>query len=187
MTKNVFNQRVPYLSLCLFLLLLMTISCSNDEVMSAEMETIKSTDNLRKAPTDLEGQLALLKQKMQRFHNFQVAVAQGYEQVSPYVPQMGYHFAKFEYVDGEFKLLEPEILVYHPDQDGNMVFGAVEYLIPVTDYDNPPPAPEGFIGDLDHWHLNPDAGGWTLHAWVGMENEAGVFVPFNSKVPVEPN
>ena len=87
-----------------------------------------------------------------------------------------------EYVDMKFDLLKPEILVYHPDENGKMQFVAAEYLIPVPNCDQTEDytIPEGpFIGEDDHWHLNCAAGGWTLHAWVGLENPDGVFAPFN--------
>ena len=172
------------LSLCLVSLLIW--SCSNESLDSDTTLKADSKDKLRKV-NSWEDQIDLLEQKMQRFHNFAVAQAQGYTvQAGPYVPYMGYHYLNPEYIDGEFDLLKPEILVYHPDKDGKMIFGAAEYLIPLKNCDegNPSyPAPEGFIGTEDHWHVNCAAGGWTLHAWVGVENPAGVFNATNSRVP----
>ncbi|WP_026914138.1 hypothetical protein [Christiangramia portivictoriae] len=157
-------------------------SCSSD---SLEEETLSSYDfKLEKAET-LEDQLEMLTKAMRRFHNFDVAVDQGYVQVSPLVTGMGYHYAKPEYVDAKFDLLKPEILVYHPDENGEMQFVAAEYLIPIPgcepDADLPQPN-EGFIGNNDYWKINCDAGGWTLHAWVGLENPDGVFAPFNPRL-----
>jgi hypothetical protein len=154
-------------------------SCSTEPVEEEYFETLNF--KIDRAET-AEDQLEMLTKAMRRFHNFEVAVAQGYVQVSPLVDGMGIHYAKEEYVDMEFNLLKPEILVYHPDENGEYQFVAAEYLIPVEDCDpnvqyTVPDA--GFIGDQDHWHLNCVAGGWTLHAWVGLENPAGVFAPFN--------
>lgn len=165
---------------------LLMVSCSNDLLDSDSTQEAHSKEKFRKV-NSWEDQVALLEQKMQRFHNFAVAQAQGYTvQAGSYVPNMGYHYLNPEYVDGEFDLLKPEILVYHPDENGNMIFGAAEYLIPLMDCDeeNPSyPAPEGFMGNEDHWHVNCAAGGWTLHAWVGVENPDGVFNATNSQVP----
>jgi len=176
--KNQFNQLIR--SALALTILLSILSCSNDRV--EEIETIETYDfKLEKAET-WEGQIELLTKAMRRFHNFNVAIAQGYVQVSPLVPGMGIHYAKPEYVDLNFEILKPEILVYHPDENGDMQFVAAEYLIPVEDCipngDYTPPV-VGFLGDQDHWHLNCTAGGWTLHAWVGLENEDGVFASFN--------
>lgn len=163
----------------IFIFMFSILSCSNDNL---EPEVIETYDlKIEKAKT-VDDQLEMLTKAMRRFHNFQVAIAQGYVPVSPLVPGMGIHYAKPEYVDMKFEILKPEILVYHPDENGVMQFVAAEYLIPVEecdplgDYALPD---DGFLGDQDHWHLNCNAGGWTLHAWVGLENEAGVFEPFN--------
>lgn len=162
-----------------FILMFSVLSCSTEP---AEEEIIQSVDFKIEFAESAEEQLAMLSKAMRRFHNFNVALSQGYVQVSPLVPGMGYHFVNPDYVDMEFEILKPEILVYHPDENGVMQFVAAEYLIPVPNCDPEggytPPA-EGFLGDDDHWHLNCNAGGWTLHAWVGLENENGVFAPFN--------
>ena len=176
MKKNLFTK--PFLVLPVLFLALIS-SCSSDPF---EDENLQSYDfKVEKAET-LDDQLVMLTKAMRRFHNFDVAVDQGYKQVSPLVPGMGYHYAKEEYVDLKFDLLKPEILVYHPDENGKMQFVAAEYLIPVHNCDQTEDytIPEGpFIGEDDHWHLNCTAGGWTLHAWVGLENPDGVFAPFN--------
>ena len=163
------------------ILLFSLISCSSD---IPEEEAFEVYDfKIEKAETS-EDQIEMLTKAMRRFHNFEVAVAQGYEPVSPLVPGMGVHFAKLEYVDMHFELLKPEILVYHPDKNGNMQFVAAEYLYVIPncfDLNEYPDAPEGFLGDKDEWSVNCYAGpgGWTLHAWVGLENDAGVFAPYN--------
>jgi hypothetical protein len=163
-------------------------SCTKDSLDIEAINEVQQEDLLSKeSPDTWQEQVDLLSRKMRRFHNFQVAQAQGYVvAVSPYVPNMGIHYLNPNRVNGEFNLLEPEILVYHPNENGKMIFGAVEYLIPVLDINNPQPHPEGFIGNEDQWHLNPAAGGWTLHAWVGLENPDGVFAPFNPLVPTVP-
>ncbi|APG60397.1 hypothetical protein [Christiangramia salexigens] len=161
-------------------------SCSTEEV-SVENEILSFDFQLKKAQT-CEEQIEILTKAMRKFHNVEVAKAQGYNRILevPFVPGMGYHYLNPDYVDGKFDLLHPELLVYYPGENGKMKFGAAEYLIRIENcdseqtYSNPP---QGFIGDEDHWHVNCDAGGWTLHAWVGLENEAGVFKPTNAAVP----
>ncbi|NND87849.1 MAG: hypothetical protein HKM28_01225 [Flavobacteriaceae bacterium] len=174
-----------FIGICILMILL--VSCSKDAIES-EPVNLTQDDSLRMGmPVDTwQEQVAVLDRRMRRFHNFQVAQAQGYNLlVSPYVPQMGYHYLNPNRVNGEFNLLEPELLVYHPDEDGNMVLGAAEYLVPV-DLNNPPPPPAGFIGEEDEWELNPNAGGWTLHVWIGVDNPDGIFAPYNPAVPVSP-
>ena len=191
--------------LCSLCLLTAFVSCSDEPLFDDESETASIKENsiearLKKATTWQE-QIEILDQKMRRFHNFKVAIAQGYTELvgpppeagGPYVPNMGYHYRNPELLDDGFNLLEPEILVYYPDEDGNMIFGAAEYLEEIPNFappsgcknDGSVPAPEGFIGDADHWLDNCGAGGWTLHAWVGTENPDGVFAHSNPLVPAK--
>ena len=160
-------------------------SCTADSVIPEE--EITSVDLQVEDVETTEDQLKLLTREMRKFRNLHVAEKYGYtEMVSPYIPGMGIHVLNPEYVNGEFNLLKPEILVYYYDKHGRLILGAAEYLVPLEncDPDNPSSsAPGGFIGDMDHWHVNCDAGGWTLHAWVGLENEDGVFTPFNPALP----
>lgn len=162
-----------------FVLLFSVLSCSDDPI---EEDILEAYDfKIEKAET-VDDQLAMLTKAMRRFHNIEVALAQGYKPVSPLINNMGIHYEKEEYVDMNFEILKPEILVYHPDEDGVMQFVAAEYLIPVVNCeaegDYIPPS-DGFLGDQDQWLLNCRAGGWTLHAWVGLENPDGVFAPYN--------
>ncbi|MBT8296684.1 MAG: hypothetical protein KJP01_02660 [Gramella sp.] len=188
MKRKLINSIGPLLAIALASIFLL-VSCSSDQV--AENEEIQTFDfKLERAETS-DDQIAVLTKAMRKYHNFQVAQAQGYIiEASPFVPGMGFHYVNPDYVDGTFDILNPEILVYYLDQDGNKVFGAAEYLIPIpgcdvaNEYSNPP---EGFIGSDDSWFVNCTAGGWTLHAWVGLENPEGVFVASNNTVPNPPN
>lgn len=183
MKNRISRQIKPIL---MIILIVSFVSCSTE---STDEQMIQSYDFKIEKAESVEDQLEMLTKAMRRFHNFEVALSQGYVQVSPLVPGMGFHYAKPEYVDMNFEILKPEILVYHPDENGEMQFVAAEYLIPVANcdadanYDLPS---VGFLGDDDHWHLNCNAGGWTLHAWVGLENPDGVFNPTNSELPSSP-
>ena len=61
-------------------------------------------------------------------------------------------------------MLEPELLLYEPERNGQMRFVAVEYIIPfpLLPSTAPPPVPFGH-----EMHQVPDASIWALHAWVG--------------------
>ena len=60
---------------------------------------------------------------------------------------------------------------------------AVEYAVPITDLNNPPPVPEGFTGSDDVWEINTEFKLWTLHVWVGLDNPHGIFASHNPKLP----
>lgn len=175
--------RLSFLAICFSLFF---ISCSDEELSSSLVEEFDSAD--LKIGVELETvdqQLDRLTQKMRRFHNFQVAVAQGWGiDASGYVPQMGHHYLNMDLADDKFELLKPEALIYIPDGNGGWEFVGVEYLIFGPSPEDP--APDGFIGDEDVWFFNPSVGAWTLHAWIVRENPDGVFAAFNSNIPVAP-
>ncbi|MFD1094225.1 hypothetical protein [Salegentibacter chungangensis] len=156
------------------------LSCSVDSDSAVDPETIDL--KAQKHLDSWEDQVARLDQKMRRFENIQVAMAQGWsEDVSGYVPQMGHHYLNPDLADGTFEVEKPEALLYVPTEDGGWEFVAVEYLIFGIGPDGP--APEGFIGEADVWVYNSDVPAWTLHAWVGLENPDGVFAAFNPLLP----
>lgn len=175
---------VPFLAGCLLFLFIAFTSCSPEENSLTNDEL---TDLDLKAPVHFEtwqDQIDWLTQKTTRFHNFQVAFAQGWKvDATGYMPQMGHHYINMYYADGNFELEKPEMLLYVPDGEGGMEFVGVEYLVFVADPSVPGTPPEGFIGNTDVWTFNTDVGAWTLHAWVGLENDSGVFTSLNSKLP----
>ena len=158
-------------------------SCSPESDQTQRLEDIEIAD--LKMLESWQDQIELLDQKMRRFHNFQVAQAQGWtEDLTGYVPNMGHHYVNMELLDGTFELLKPEALLYVPDGDGGWEFVGVEYLVPMDALEDPSTPPEGYIGDEDEWAIVGPF--WTLHAWVGLENPDGVFHPTNLDVPAAP-
>ncbi len=163
-------------------------ACSKDEIFpeqeNAKVLTETKLSNLQKGLDSWEDEIIRLRKKMRQFHNFRVAIAQGYDtDVTGYVPQMGHHYLKGSLLDDDFELEKPELLMYAPDGMGGMKFVGVEYAVPIADINNPPEAPEGFTGDSDDWHINYEFNLWTLHVWVGLDNPNGIFEPLNPTLP----
>jgi hypothetical protein len=130
------------------------------------------------------------------------AMAAGYVRVTRYVPGIAAHYMKFPYVDGEFHIDQPEMVLYDGDGPEARVVGLSYYLIQAGDAE----PTQGFTGDNDHYHrhvgLCTGRGGvvgdsstteeecaqlggvkangslgWMAHAWVvpGCESPWGVF------------
>ncbi|MCM8568788.1 hypothetical protein NE848_05325 [Gramella jeungdoensis] len=158
------------------------ISCSKEN-LDTSLQDVESAD--LKIGVELETtqeQLDRLTQKMRRFHNIQVAMAQGWDfDLTGNIPNMGHHYVNEDLLDGTFELLKPEALLYIEDENDNWMFVGVEYLVLMEEMEDPSTPPEGFIGDEDEWTIVGPF--WTLHAWVGVENPDGVFNPTNSNVP----
>jgi hypothetical protein len=169
----------------LLTLTLIFSSCSKEDVESnAELELTTAKSKM----ATLQSQLKKVKKVAMRYHSFEQAKKDGYADPfpfnpSPYVPNMGFHYINVGLMDGTFELEKPEILLYVPNKQGKLKLVAVEYAIPGP-IDSTPP--EGFIGNEDDWHYNPNVAGgsWTLHAWVVIDNPDGVFAPENPNIPV---
>ena len=130
-----------------------------------------------------ESEVEQVKAATQQYADFDIAVSEGFIDVSGYVPQMGHHYLLPTRVDDTFELEKPEILLYAPDANGDMEFMGVEYAVLVPDASNPGSPPEGFTGNEDEWHFREDLAQWQLHVWTVKENPDGIFAPHNPDVP----
>ncbi len=139
-------------------------------------------DEPQPQPEAWELELEQLKSATQQYIDFSVAENEGRIDVSGYVPNMGHHYLNPGLSDGTFELEKPEIILYVPDDNGNMQMVAVEYSIVPDDPDNPGTPPEGFTGDQDEWHFNEMVGQWQLHVWTILDNPDGIFAPFNPEI-----
>lgn len=129
-------------------------------------------------------EIAKLRAAMVKYHDLENAQADGYNiPATDYVSKMGFHYLNLGLLDQEFELERPELLLYVPKPNGELKFVGVEYATPIEDLNNPPPPPEGFSGDADHWVINHEAGLWTLHVWVGLPNPDGIFAAQNPRLP----
>lgn len=159
-------------------------SCSKEEAI---IDSELTATMVKSEMETLDSQLKKVRQVAMRFHSFKQAEKAGYAEPfpfnpSPYVPNMGFHYINVGLMDGTFELEKPEILLYVPNEQGKLKLVGVEYAIPGSPESTPP---EGFLGNEDHWHYNPNVAGgsWTLHAWVVIDNPDGVFAAFNPDVP----
>lgn len=164
------------------------VSCeaTGDEVTPQETFAMEHVDAAKKANGRVlpHKELARLRAAVARYHNFEHAVADGYDvQLTEYRRQMGFHYVKLSLLDGAFDVANPEVLLYVPAPNGGWRFVGVEYAVPIADLNNPQPAPEGFTGDADAWVINREFSVWTLHVWVGLNNPDGIFAPMNPRLP----
>jgi len=101
---------------------------------------------------------------------------------------MGYHTLNPALIDGETRLLDPELLVYGRDRPGGpLKLVAFDYFIPGTFYPGPtsdgypgsPPLLEG-LGTPLMW--NDAHSGWIAHIWLWRKNADGIFDNFNPEI-----
>lgn len=144
------------------------VACSNDDEEVAMVAWEMEVDQVRAATA--------------KYADINVATDEGFFDASGFVPNMGHHYVLPPRMDGTFELEKPEIILYAPDNNGDMEFVAVEYAVPIEDLDNPGLPPEGFTGDQDEWEINPHLSQWQLHVWLVKENPDGIFAPTNPEI-----
>jgi hypothetical protein len=163
----ILKKNVLKLVMLPILLGVLSFSCSSDD------------DSSQPTLEDWEVELEQVRVATSKYADFQVAADEGRIDVSGYVPNMGHHYLNPGLIDGTFDLLNPEFILYIPDENGIMQMVAIEYGVLPEDPNNPGNPPEGFTGDEDNWHFNEMIGEWQLHVWVALDNPDGVFAMFN--------
>ncbi|MGD2112686.1 MAG: hypothetical protein PVI50_04810 [Gammaproteobacteria bacterium] len=138
-----------------------------------------------------EGQsdLAAVRAATAAFHRPQAAQDAGWDLVpgvdhcfnNPGVGAMGYHYINGGSLDLELDATAPEAMVYAPGPQGQLILGAVEYIVPAAAWDEAYPGtlPTVLGRDL---HLNEPLGVYVLHAWIFRHNPDGMFSDWNPNV-----
>ena len=81
-----------------------------------------------------------------------VALAEGFDQVTQEIPGRGAYFVNADRWDETLDLAQPEGLMYEAGPSGWRLMG-VFYVVPVWAV---PAPPEGFIGSADVWAVHDD-------------------------------
>jgi hypothetical protein len=147
---------------------------------------------------ELEAQLAQVREVTARFHDLEAALAAGYELgwvngagvriitgcvSNPTAGAMGYHYFNSELMaDVTTNVLQPEVLVYAPGENGKLKLAAVEWVVRGQN-SNPPgvSSPPSVLGMPMHI-LVPAVGFYIMHAWIWQPNPAGIFADWNPEV-----
>ena len=155
-----------------------------------------ASDNTPTISASVASRIAQLRRLVAPFHDFDKAKAAGWSvQITPCLVAadlpsqpgagaMGFHYGRLAYIQdgGVVNLLQPELLLYEPEQNGKPRFVGVEYIVPFTDHPATAPAPT-LLGH--EFAQVPEFGVWGLHIYVGRENPSGIFAPWNPKVSCE--
>jgi hypothetical protein len=137
------------------------------------------------AESDVGRELAQLRAVTARFQSFEVASSAGYSaqitgcMTDPTLGGMGFHYGKPSAIDNVADPLEPEVLLYEPQQNGRLRLVAVEFILPYSVRPRNGPVPQLFGRPFiqnDAFEL------WGLHAWVWRNNPAGMFADWNPQV-----
>jgi hypothetical protein len=151
----------------------------------------------------LSEQVEIARQATEKYRDIDAAYADGYVQITQFIPGIAAHFVKQELLNAPFDPATPSNLLYEPDENGNWVLVGVAYTAPNNGDEI---QPDGFAGPLDGWHYHKNlcfkGGGvsiassaaqcpggayvertqWLLHAWFYKDSPEGMFSHQNSLV-----
>lgn len=143
--------------------------------------------------------LARARAAAEKYRDQLVAIADGYRAIGPEAPAMGQHWIHPSLlVAARLDVERPSILEY-VTVHGRPVLAGVGYALPLGPGESPPDAPAGraawhsHAGGVDEEGVRLDHHDMpaehradrvaVLHAWIGVENPAGPFVPLNWALP----
>ncbi len=130
--------------------------------------------------------LAKVRRATAAFHDTSIAQAAGYQLLpsynfcvyNPELGAMGYHYINMSIVDAVVDPLQPEAMVYVPDETGALLLASVEYIVAAGAWDAAHSQPPTLFDQT--FGYNPGFGGmYTLHAWIWRPNPSGMFAYYN--------
>jgi len=131
--------------------------------------------------------LKAVRQHTARFNSTRQAELFGYEidphcVAHPELGAMGHHAVNMDLVDPVFDPMQPEALLYAPNESGTLKLVGVEYI--VINVGQPWPEFDGTPFDFEGVPPLMAAGvpHWSLHVWAHADNPSGTFFPFNPAV-----
>ncbi len=134
----------------------------------------------------IQDELAQVRGATAAFHDLAIAQAAGYQLLPTYsfcvqdpeLGAMGYHYINRSLVDAILDPLQPEAMVYTPDENGTLQLTSVEYIVAAGAWDAEHTELPALFGHT--FGFNPAFGGvYTMHAWIWRPNPSGMFAYYN--------
>ena len=138
--------------------------------------------------------LATIRAATASYHLVDAALADGYVLASECeaIPDggIGVHYRKSSLFDVVVDPAQPELLVYEPQQNGDLRLVAVAFVVPAAPWDathsGPPMLGEQTFEDkrVPDWS-SPPFPTYELHVWVWQHNSIGIYATINPTVSCE--
>ncbi len=140
------------------------------------------------AAPDIQSDLAQVRAATAAFHDVSLAEEAGYHLLpfysicvfSPELGAMGYHYINVSLMDTLVNPLQPEAMVYVPDESGALQLASVEYIVPRAPWDATHSEPPTIFGQT--FGYNAATGVYALHAWIWIPNPSGMFASYNPRL-----
>jgi len=145
------------------------------------------------ASPNVASELAAVRRATAKYHDVSAAVAAGYQLgyrgivtgcvANPTAGAMGYHYFNWAKMDDPAIVeADPEVLVYHTADDGTLVLGAVEWVVPKPLWEQAGNSEPPVVFGQPLHVINPVLNWYLAHAWIWKENPAGMFADWNPDV-----
>lgn len=140
-----------------------------------------------------EAMLAAVRAATAKYHYVSAALDAGYQLgyrgvvtgcvANPGVGAMGYHYFNWAKMDDpSINENDPEVLVYHSTDDGDLVLGAVEWVVPKVAWEAAGNSAAPVVFGQQLHVINPVLNWYVEHAWIWTENPSGIFKDWNPSV-----
>jgi hypothetical protein len=144
-------------------------------------------------PANVNALLSAVRTATAKYHYVSAAESAGYQLgyrgivtgciSNPGVGAMGYHYFNWTKMDDPSIIEDdPEVLVYHRADDGTLVLGAVEWVVPKTVWEAAGNSAAPVVFGRTLHILNPVLNWYVEHAWVWTQNPSGMFADWNPDV-----
>ena len=166
----------------------MLAACApSDETADEAAEPAAEEQPANGLSAETNAEVERVRQATARFASIDTARAAGYTQQYPEGCAQsadgvqGYHWMNPDLVDAQVDPMQPELVMYEPQQDGSMRLIGVDYVIPFDQWtDSVPPTLLG-----QNMLRNEPLSVWAIHIWTERDNPSGVFAPWNPNASCE--
>jgi hypothetical protein len=165
----------------LTLLIPLTTACGGD---AADDEAAPDSAAEQASAPPEQAELDQLRQKFEPLRDFAQAAGAGYDEaITPcwfHREQggQGVHYGRTELFDSVVTTMDPELVMYEPQQGGGNELIGVEYIVPFANWTSS--APPTVLGHP--MHRNEPLGLWVHHVWLFRENPSGMYADWNPNV-----
>ena len=138
-------------------------------------------------PAETMAEVERVRQATARFASLDTAMAAGYTQQYPEGCAQsadgvqGFHYMNPGLVDAQVDPMQPELVMYEPQDDGSMRLIGVDYVIPFDEWTAA--EPPTLLGQP--LLRNEPLGVWAIHIWTERDNPSGMFAPWNPNASCE--
>jgi hypothetical protein len=158
--------------------------CAGEAPLAPDQRPASEAQFAKLPPTPANDAIATLRRVTARYHDIDVAFADGFVLLHPCEDRPGegpvgsvyVHFGRL--LDGIIDPETPDALIYEPTRNGHERLVGAEFAIPYGLWSGQSP-PE-FLGAV--FQPENEFGVWALHVWIWRNNPEGLFAEANPHV-----